>query len=175
MKPFHSIPTLETERLILRAPTRADFDGYAAIMTSARANYMFEKMSARSAWNYFASDVAGWVLDGFGYWTAVDRHSKEPCVYLGFTQPDNFPELELGWMTTADAEGKGYAFEAAKAAQEWAFSVLKVDSFVSYITPGNTRSVALATRLGATKDAQAALPDGETPEETTVYRHRRVA
>jgi RimJ/RimL family protein N-acetyltransferase len=175
MPVFHSIPTLETERLTLRAPTRADFTGYAEIMESPRAGYMFEKMTPREAWNYYASDVAGWVLDGYGYWTAVDRVSHAPRVFLGFTKPDDFPKLELGWMTTAASEGQGYAFEAAKAAQLWAFSTLGVDSFVSYITPANARSIALAQRLGATHDAAAPLPLGETSAETAVYRHRRAA
>ena len=38
-------------------------------------------------------------------------------------------------------------------------------------THANVRSRALAERLGAILDANAPLPNGETPEETVVYRH----
>ena len=43
---------------------------------------------------------------------------------------------------------------------------------MSYITPENDRSVALAKRLGAIHDPEAALPEGETPADTVVFRHR---
>lgn len=175
MSQFHCIPTLETERLVLRAPSRADFEGYAEVMASPRAAFMFGTLSRQQAWTFFASDVASWVIDGFGCWTAVDKQDGTPRVYLGFTKPNNFPELELGWMTTAQAEGKGYAFEAAKAAQGWGFEALGAETFVSYITPENTRSIALAERLGAVRDLDASRPEGETAQDTSVYRHRRAA
>ncbi len=175
MTSFHRIPTLDTERLILRAPLRADFEVYAEIMSTARVKYVFGTLNRRQAWDVFASDAAGWVVDGFGCWTAVDRETGTPMVFLGFTKPERYPELELGWMTSAAAEGKGYAFEAAQAAQAWGFDALNMDTFVSYITPENARSIALAERLGATFDPNAARPTGESPAETSVYRHRRAA
>ena len=36
-------------------------------------------------------------------------------------------------------------------------------------------SIALATRLGATPDPEAPLPEGDTPDDTMAYRHRRPA
>ena len=58
-----------------------------------------------------------------------------------------------------------------KAALQWAWEN-GFETLVSYITPGNDRSVALAERLGATPDATAPRPDGESASETLVYRHR---
>lgn len=46
-----------------------------------------------------------------------------------------------------------------------------IKTLVSYIDPANARSIALAERLGARHDPDAPLPEGETPEETIVYRH----
>jgi len=74
-------------------------------------------------------------------------------------------------MMTEAGEGKGYAFEAAQMARDFAYAELGRDTLVSYIDPNNTRSIALATRLGAQRDDTAARPDGETLEETIVYRH----
>lgn len=67
----------------------------------------------------------------------------------------------------AKAEGKGYATEAAGAALGCAFGTLGVATLVSYVDAANLRSIAVAERLGAVRDATAAGPD---PEDL-VYRH----
>ena len=58
--------------------------------------------------------------------------------------------------------------EAARAVIAHAFRDLKWSTAVSYIDPNNTRSTALAERLGARPDPQAAYP-GEPP--IVVWRH----
>jgi hypothetical protein len=63
-------------------------------------------------------------------------------------------EPELGWQLQIEAEGKGYAFEAAIAMRDWAFQVRKLKTLVSYIGPDNARSIRLADRLGATLDGE---------------------
>ena len=65
------------------------------------------------------------------------------------------------------AEGKGYAFEAAQAARAHAFDVLGWETAVSYIDPGNARSIELAERLGAVRDPEAA----PFHEGDLVFRH----
>ena len=61
----------------------------------------------------------------------------------------------------------GYAFEAARAARNYGRDALGLSELISLIRPDNTRSVALAQRLGA-------IP-GETIEfmeqACLVYRH----
>ena len=121
-----------------------------------------------------AGEVGSWSLQGFGSW-GIETHDGAFVGQVGINKPSHFPEIELGYLIMPEFEGKGIAFEAAKTARAWAFETLKLDSLVSYIDPKNARSIALATRLGASHDAQAALPDGETSEETAVYRHRRAA
>ncbi|MCV6595121.1 MAG: GNAT family N-acetyltransferase [Silicimonas sp.] len=160
------IPVLETERLRLRAPVKADFDAYAEILMSDRARYMGGPHSRNQARAGFDADVASWLLDGFGYWTAEDA-TGTPIAFLGIMHPEHFPEVELGWFTTEAAEGKGYAYEAANAALDWAFGPGERDTLVSYIDPENTRSIALAEKLGAKRDADATAPD---PTDL-VYRH----
>ncbi|MBM7066244.1 GNAT family N-acetyltransferase [Actibacterium sp. 188UL27-1] len=163
------IPVLSTDRLLLRAPARADFDAYAATMMSDRAHFMGGPFDLRDARAAFAIDTASWVTEGFGCWS-LTRHGDQTFLgSVGLTQPDNYPEPELGWFVQPEAEGQGIAFEAATAARDWAFATLTLDSFVSYIDPPNTRSRALAERLGATIDPDASRPD---PGDV-VYRHRR--
>ncbi|MEL6645617.1 MAG: GNAT family N-acetyltransferase [Pseudomonadota bacterium] len=168
------IPVIETERLVLRAPEMGDFPAFAAHCASDRATFVFGRLTEAQAWREFASAAGSWALQGHGAWSIADKDGA----YLGeiaILQPAEFPEVELGWTVMADAEGKSIAFEAACAARRWGFEARGFDTLVSYITPGNVRSIALAERLGAAHDADAALPDGDTADDTVVYRHARPA
>jgi RimJ/RimL family protein N-acetyltransferase len=162
------IPTLGTERLILRAPRLEDFEAYAATFASPRSGYTADEPSRRNAWYSFAADVASWITHGFGTWS-VDLRGGGHVGTLGVNRFAHYPEPELGWMLHDGHEGRGYATEAGRAALAWARG--RVGSLVSYVAPGNARSVALAERLGARLDAAAALPDGEDHAGTAVYRH----
>lgn len=162
------IPTLETPRLTLRAHRLGDFDAYAQTLASDRARHMVEDPSRGQAWASFVNDVASWSLHPFGVW-AVDLKDGTHVGQVGINQPEYFPEPELGWILHDGHEGRGYATEAARAACYWATG--KVRSLVSYITPTNAGSIAVALRLGASHDTAASLPDGEDATETHVYRH----
>lgn len=162
-----TVPTLHTSRLVLRVPTNDDFAAYAEVVTSERAQYMAGPYDRDGAWTAFTYDVATWILDGYGYWTAVETTSNEPVAFVGIAKPERFPEVELGWFTTAAAEGKGFAYEAAKAALRWGFNTRGLKTLVSYIDEQNARSIALAQRLEAVRD-----PDAERPDpEDIVFRH----
>ncbi|WP_299548730.1 GNAT family N-acetyltransferase [uncultured Tateyamaria sp.] len=169
------IPTVTTDRLILRGARRDDFDAFADMLASDRAVFMGGPFDRAAAWRLFAMNLASWPLDGFGVWMITDRNTGAFMGDVGISHPDRFPEPELGWTLTGAAEGKGFATEAARAARNWYWTNTDAQSVVSYITPGNTRSEALAAKLGATHDPDAPLPDGETPAETAVFRHRRGA
>ncbi|WP_299048261.1 GNAT family N-acetyltransferase [uncultured Tateyamaria sp.] len=169
------IPTVTTDRLILRGARRDDFDAFADMLAADRTAYMGGPFDRAAAWRLFAMNLASWPLDGFGAWMITDRTTGAFLGDVGITHPIRFPEPELGWTLTGDAEGQGYATEAASAALDWYWTNTDADTVVSYITPGNTRSEALASKLGATLGPDAPLPDGETPAETAVYRHGRPA
>jgi RimJ/RimL family protein N-acetyltransferase len=150
----------------------ADFEPLYALFGSARARFMGGPYTPRQMWYWIASEVGSWALKGFGSW-GVERRSDAAFVgQVGINQPHHFPETELGWVFLQDFEGQGYAREAATAALDWAWAN-DHDTLVSYIAQDNTRSRALAQRLGATRDDAATLPKGDTPKDTYVFRHRR--
>lgn len=166
-----AVPVLETERLVLRAHTRADWEDYRPILMSDRAQYMDGKLDQTGAWACFASELASWLLDDIGYWTAARKSDDKAVAFVGILHPSVYPETELGWMTTEEGEGQGYACEAAEAALDWAFGSRGLTTLVSYIDPRNTRSIALAERLGASRDNEANRPE----QDDLVYRHPRRA
>ena len=163
-----TIPTLETERLLLRPPVLADFDAYAALMASPRATYMGGPFDTRAAWGMFCHDIACWELFGHGA-LMLERKTDGACVgQIGINHGPLFSEKELGWLLYDGFEGQGYATEAAVALRDWAFATLRLETLVSYFDPANHRSIAVAERLGTTRDDDAPRDD---PDDV-VYRHR---
>ncbi|MEX0351436.1 MAG: GNAT family N-acetyltransferase [Paracoccaceae bacterium] len=144
-----TIPKLETERLILRGPDARDFENVATFFADEARSWGFGGPCNRNeAWRWFASMIGHWVLRGYGYWM-VETRAGHPVGFVGIWEPEGWPEPELGWVVFADAEGKGYALEAAREVRRYAYEVLGFETISSNIFPGNDRSVALAERLGA--------------------------
>ncbi len=165
-----TIPEIETERLILRAPTLDDLGPYTDIMASERSVHMGGPFTAQDSWFDFCAAVAGWQLHGYGAWTLALRETGEFLGLIFLHHEYGDPERELGWILTPEAEGHGYAFEAASAARDFAFETLGWDRVISYVDPGNDRSIALAEKMGATIDPAATQPPGESA--CLIYSHR---
>jgi RimJ/RimL family protein N-acetyltransferase len=163
-------PIIQTARLRLRGHVLSDMAAFAAFFASDRAVYIGKPKNRAHLWYGFASEVGSWPLMGHGGW-AVETRDGALAGQVAITKPPHFPETEIGWTLFEGFEGKGLAQKATSAALCWAEASGKFDTLVSYITPENGRSIALAKRLGATHDATAALPDGETAQDTVVYRH----
>ena len=146
-----SIPTFETERLILRGPVADDFEPLAEFFVDTERSAGFGGTASRpDAWRWFASSIGHWQLRGFGYWTVVQKSDNLPCGIVGVWEPEGWPEPELGWVVYKNAEGKGIAYEAAMGARKFAYSDMGFTTMTSNIFPDNVRSIALAKRLGAT-------------------------
>lgn len=160
-------PTLLTDRLRLRMPVLADFEHRAAFYASERSAWEDGPLSREAAWRVWASEVGQWPLMGFGPFSVEDHAGRGYLGEVGVYQPLGYPEPELGWFVVPEAEGQGVAAEAARAVMGWARDALGWARLVSYIDPGNARSIALALRLGGVVDAS--LP-GSSPGDV-VIRH----
>lgn len=161
------IPTITTQRTILRAPGIDDFPAYAAMLASPRARGMGGPYSMKEAWGLFCHDVAGWALFGHGA-LMIDHSVTGECIgQVGINHGPLFAEKELGWLIYEGYERHGYATEAAAALRDWAGEILGLRDLVSYIDPQNQQSIAVAERLGAYLDRSAPRLD---PEDL-VYRH----
>ena len=155
-----AIPTLTTERLVLRPSRLADFPILAEIMCTERSKFVGGPMSRQDAWYEFTQLSAEWLLHGHGGWTIEMDEIVRGFVLIGVEPGDH--EREVGYLLTEEAEGQGIAFEAARAARDFAFEALGFETIVSYIDPENTRSISVAQRLGGERDAAAeAAMDGD--------------
>ncbi len=165
---FTGIPTLETERLILRGPKAEDWGVWHPFAISDRAKFIGGPYDLGTAWRAFGHICGHWLMRGYGSFVVNLKGDDSAVGLTGPWHPANWPERELGWtMWRDDLEGTSVMFEAASAARDFAFNDLGWDTAVSYIEKGNTRSIRLAERLGATLDENAKGPD---PKDL-VYRH----
>lgn len=164
-----SAPMPATARLTLRIPGPEDFEGFAAFFASSRAAFVGGPIGRETAWRVLGTIIGHWSLRGWGPFAIVPRGGSAAIGTTGPWFPEGWPEPELGWMLwDATREGQGLMAEAAKAARAHAYRHLGWTTAVSYIAPGNTRSIALATRLGARPDPDARRHDGDAH---IVYRH----
>ena len=162
-------PTLYTERLILRAPVAEDFEPLAEFFADEERSAGFGgPLSRHRAWRWFAGSIGHWHLRGFGFWTVIQKDDSWPCGIVGLWEPEGWEEPELGWLMFKNAEGKGIAFEAAERARRYAYDEMGFKTLVSNILPGNTRSINLAEKLGATFERTFENLDME-PDQ--IYRH----
>jgi len=164
-----TIPTLTTERLTLRAPAPADFEAIAAFRASDRSHFVGGPSTRSESWNYLAALIGHWTMRGYGRWIVAETGGDDTALgIVGPFYPYDWPEPEIAWTMFGGAEGKGYAFEAAFAARQFAYDNLGWTTAASFINPDNTRSLALAERLGCTED-------GVHPHETLgplhIWRH----
>lgn len=164
------VPVLGTDRLLLRAPKIDDFDLFAEIAGSGRAAGIGGPMSREAAWSEFMQMTGTWYLRGTGCWTVCYGGRAIGFVQIGFEPGDMEPEL--GFLFDAAFEGRGFAFEAARAVMTHAHETLGMTTLVSYVARDNARSIALALRLGGARDAAAEdlLPDPDR-HDTNVYRY----
>lgn len=71
------------------------------------------------AWGMFCADHAQWSLLGRGALMIEHRDSGGCLGLVGINHGPLFPERKLGWLVHPEAEGHGFAFEAATALRDW--------------------------------------------------------
>ena len=146
------MPTLETERLVLRMFRPEDADAYASMCADPEVMRFLafdgKPMSRLEAWRSLAMMVGHWHLRGYGMWALEERTSGTLVGRVGFNDPDGWPGFEIGWMLGRAWWGRGYASEGARAALAHAFSALDREHVISIILPDNHRSIRVAEGLG---------------------------
>jgi RimJ/RimL family protein N-acetyltransferase len=162
------IPLLETERLVLRAPAERDFEPEVAFYASQRSRHVGGPLPRDLVWRALAASLGHWLLRGYGYWALDDKETGAYCGRVGLWSPESWPEPEVSWSLMPEAEGRGLAREAALRVRAYAYQVLNWTTAISMIAPENTRSIALAERLGARFESEYEHPSFGW---MNIYRH----
>jgi len=152
------IPTLETQRLRLRAFRNDDFDPYARFMADPEVTkFLGGPMARGDAFRSFTAMIGHWELRGFGPW-AVERKSDGAFIgRIGLSFPEDWPATEVVWTLAREYWGHGYATEAARSSLDYGFRKLPLPRLVSMIDPDNRGSQRVAERLGQIKKSRETL------------------
>ncbi|MEQ6247726.1 GNAT family N-acetyltransferase [Sulfitobacter sp. HNIBRBA3233] len=150
-----SIPTINTQRLTLRAMRAEDFPRFAQIWAKPEvtAHISGKPWPKTRSWDAFLRNAGHWQIAGFGQW-AIQLHGQpEMAGQTGFffgsrgLGEDFDPFPETGWVLDPVAQGQGMGIEAAAAAHDW-FDRVVAGRTVCMITPENENSLSIAKSLG---------------------------
>ncbi len=151
-----AVPTIETERLILRGHRLDDFPRSAAMWADPKVvEYVGGKpLTEEDSWTKFLRYVGHWTVFGFGYWVAEEKATGTFVGEIGFAdyKRELEPSLkgipEIGWVLASQAHGKGYATEAARAVIKWGEAHFGAVRTACIIAPEHRASIQVASKCG---------------------------
>lgn len=170
---------LRTERVVLREWRDDDLAAFAAMSADPEVMRHFPSLLTRAESDAATARIRrSFVEHGFGYW-ALEVPDEIPfagLVGLGvptfdvpFAHAD--PCIEMGWRLARQAQGRGFATEAARAVLEYGFRELRLTEIVAYTSVINVRSRRVMERLGMRLDPDAEFDHPRVPEAHPVRRH----
>ena len=155
------IPTIETDRLILRAPCEGDASAYAAFYADAETSAFYGgPLLEHDAWGMMARDIGHWSLRGYGIWIMERRDTGAVVGGCGLMWPTGWPRPELTWWILPDARRMGFAKEASRGAIAFGYDRLGWDIVQTHMKDDNLAARALTQSLGGTVIAREPFPDG---------------
>ncbi|MBF4458757.1 GNAT family N-acetyltransferase [Pseudoclavibacter sp. VKM Ac-2867] len=149
-----SAPVLETRRLLLRAHTLASAEEWFLLHEEARVREFLNwpprsrgqalrhlRVRTQSTRLRRAEDFMALAVELEG------RLIGDISLHLR-TVASEVRSVEIGWVLHPDAQGNGYAREAAEAVIQFAFEAVQARMILAVVHPRNAGSLRLAERLG---------------------------
>jgi RimJ/RimL family protein N-acetyltransferase len=144
------IPTLTTERLVLRPFRLDDLDAYAAMNADPRVmRHIGEVQDRAAAFRSLCAALGHWHLRGFGPWAIEERATGAFVGRAGLVRFEPWTDVEVAFALVPSAWGKGYAGEVAARSLRFAHEVVGARGVTSHILGGNAAAIRIAERLGA--------------------------
>ena len=149
--------SLRTRRLVLREWREEDAEPFAAMSADpAVMQYLvpFPDRAAMDAW--VAAARTHRREHGFGQ-SVVELPREAPFIGVVGLSRVRFalpfaPAVEAAWRLARPYWGRGYAYEAARAAIDDGFGRLGLDEIVAFTVPANLASRRVMEELGMTRD-----------------------
>ncbi|HJP88238.1 MAG TPA: GNAT family N-acetyltransferase [Candidatus Limnocylindrales bacterium] len=157
--PFRPAFPIRTERLVLRPFLASDFDAVYDIESRPEVvRYLM--------WDVMDRDAVQVFLERRLRQTAIEAEDQALLVAITVPPSDRVigeimlrlssaqhRQGEIGWSLHPDAQGHGYATEAARAVLRMAFDDLKLHRVAADADPRNTGSLKIMERLGMRHEA----------------------
>jgi len=143
------MPTLETERLILRRFRETDLDDFNEYAKNPN-------VGPNAGWKPHESkeesmEILKQFIDSKEVWAIVEKSSNKVIGSIGLHKDkrrDNDRAKMLGYVLAESYWGKGYTTEAAKRLIQYAFEELNIDLLSVYHYPHNIRSKRVIEKCG---------------------------
>jgi len=156
------IPTIETERLILREHRLSDFEDYCEMWRDPDVVRFIggSPLSRQGAWARLLRHAGVWHYMGFGFFAIEEKSTGHFVGEAGFQElrrdiePSMEGTLEAGWGLVPSAQGWGYATEVMTALFGWADETFPHMRRTCLIDPDNLASIRVAQRFGFTQLAR---------------------
>lgn len=142
---------IETNRLILREMTIADYDSLYAVLGDSdimqHYPYTFDEKRVR---DWINRNIERYNIFGFGLWAVTLKENGEMIGDCGLTMQLIGGQIkpEIGYHIRKDCQRKGYAKEAASAVRDWTFMNTPFNVIFSYMKYTNVPSYSTAISLG---------------------------
>ena len=156
MPSSHSIPVVETERLLLRGHRPEDLDDCAAMWGDrAVTRFIGGKPSRREeVWWRLLRYAGHWAWNDYGFWAVEEKATGRFLGDVGYADfkreldPSMGDQPEMGWVLATHAHGRGIATEAVQAAAAWADRRFNAKPTFCIIDPRNLPSIRVAGKVG---------------------------
>ena len=142
---------LVTPRLLMRPFAESDLGDLAVLFADpAVMQYIGppNSLTAASAADRLHEMIADLEANGYGMLALIERREKRFIGRCGLTKREGSDEIELDFILSKHAWGKGYATEAAKEVLRYAFNVLKLKRVVGLAHPNNRPAQRVLEKLG---------------------------
>jgi RimJ/RimL family protein N-acetyltransferase len=158
-------PTIDTERLRLRALTPDDVDNLAALYADPDVmRYVGNGQPLPRERAEFSVDRAvnyWWKEHNFGPWVIELRDTGEFVGRCTIQTLQDGPEVEVGYILAKPHWGKGYATEATRALLAYGFDTAGLNRIVAITYPENTPSQHVLEKAGLKFEKMAHYLDTE--------------
>lgn len=158
-----AIASIETARLLLRAPRAGDARVFFEIHGDPETNRFNPAgaMTRERADAALESAIGHWSRHGHGYWAIAERSDPASVIGFGGLARRDFGGAEranLGFRLATSAWGHGYATELARAALETGWSLLMLDAIWATARENHPASLGILAKIGMTAVDRVADP-----------------
>jgi RimJ/RimL family protein N-acetyltransferase len=170
------LPTLCTERLLLRPWRQPDLEPWAALGADPEVMEPVGGVIDRERSHELAARIRGhFERHGFGLWAAEVPGVAGFIGFIGLAIPafeaHFMPCVEVGWRLARAHWGRGYATEGARAALDYGFATRRLAEIVSFTAETNLRSRRVMERIGMRRNPAEDFDHPNLPAGHALRRH----
>lgn len=153
---MNGAPTIETQRLRLRAHRRDDYEADCAMWADPEVVRFIGGVPStpQQTWTRLLSYLGHWQAMKYGYWAIEQKTTGTFIGELGFAdfKRDIAAAMrdvpELGFALIPSAHGKGYGTEAVNAVLAWGDAHLPSKRTVCIVNDDNAASLRIVEKVG---------------------------